>query len=1350
MNVMNAGLCQNGAVLTGRELEQYSRRKGLCQICAGSETHKRAGKLFKRNQWEPLTVRSNINGSSGEDINSCDYLVYKGYCLQPTCYTLEQAKELLGEKPTSRQRPLNASLVVASEKRSSGAYANANTNAKNTSASALPKSKSTPPVTWKRASSTGSASNHNNTSSSSLSVCDYVRSSSHNSSRSVHNNTPRRGSYSTHYGAASQRMLNNSQQSLNDSASSITSPSGRRQDYRQQQQRQRMSSTRSGMSGRLSPTESMLGSPSSSLHTWSRDVPFITLPTLENRDTASASATTTATEALNWNDGGREIRDQDLIFGDITEENSSCGSVMGNAAAANKAKKVYRPAATTQKKLKGRTIKKLMKALTGKKHEQQVSSSDSATSASLSSESWIQAILPGSGFVARAATFEGAFRAVQALDLAANDNAQGTSFCSNHLGSQNLDALCLQSQRLDIVDIETVLAGDEVDSLHRRWLSEESLLDDYDFDHDSINSKDDMVDNHDVSPNDAHEIFFDISRNLLVRLSHVCSGDMEELELEANLDDFLYDDIETKPLENPEEEKKDDDSESTPFLVFKTRASLESEISRCEQAVDIAEQSDDPSTIQTGIEARGRLDMLLPLREVHMTKYQLKTRIKQITRSLQDLDANKLVARYEFAMEKDQLTKQLNEEVLEENKIQQHVTLLHEPEDFRLPGQSAKVHVRSHMLKSVQVKSRDVSRKETTNSRIDVGSRRSIVSELGDNITDIGMETQAHMTVFQSAPLAYVDPITGTHHVCPLLDFEYEARALTQSLKDAKGKSVKVNLEFDIATTDRLSAFLANSESRVMHLSCHGHPEYLALENGFGGMQVLSVQDLKRFVGVGAGNLEVVFVSACHSKAAGTAFLEAGIKHVICCRQDDKFRDEGAIEFARSFYRAVALNNTLKQAFKIAQEAMRVSPMVRNSKAEYEKFILLPELPDSDPYHDVHIFQHNIGFHSLAPSEGTKLRDHSRMLPRVPQFFIGRESDMYTVLEALRSSDLVRIQGGPGVGKSTLVAATARYIEQRQKSFLFDDILWLTAQQESVDSKDTLSLSFSRLLKVIARARDTLPQRDLAYREYWGLLLRQIQGKRTLIVIDGKDFTTMASLEGLGVFLSDLLKISNAKVIAVGLPWTEQEPMESTTITIDALDFDATVLLFSRVASSPSFSAKQIISGLAAFPRSDNSASETLKHWRRRKIYECIGKGIPSNIRRSAQNMSDADLAELLKKSKRPLAAIDSRSELVAKIKELEESEAFQQKNKQFLAARDTNEMIKELHCLSRHFPSLEELEETEKDLQHSLQIATASKQYENADQLQRCLATVHKQISMELGTAQPANGPPPATARNQ
>lgn len=102
--------------------------------------------------------------------------------------------------------------------------------------------------------------------------------------------------------------------------------------------------------------------------------------------------------------------------------------------------------------------------------------------------------------------------------------------------------------------------------------------------------------------------------------------------------------------------------------------------------------------------------------------------------------------------------------------------------------------------------------------------------------------------------------------------------------------------------------------------------------------------------------------------------------------------------------------------------------------------------------------------------------------------------------------------------------------------------------------------------------------------------------------------------------------------------------------------------------------------------------------------------------------------------SERPLIGIDSRSEiLVGKIKELEDCESFNQKNGQFLVARDKNRMVEELHYLSRHFPSLEELAQTKRDLQHSLQIAVASKRYEKADQLQKCLESVQKQISTEL-----------------
>jgi hypothetical protein len=79
----------DGKLISGQDLRDYATRLGLCQMCAQHKTHKKAGSILNRS-WEPITA-----------IDEQDmYTVYKGYCLQPTCYTFGKAQELLGERTT--------------------------------------------------------------------------------------------------------------------------------------------------------------------------------------------------------------------------------------------------------------------------------------------------------------------------------------------------------------------------------------------------------------------------------------------------------------------------------------------------------------------------------------------------------------------------------------------------------------------------------------------------------------------------------------------------------------------------------------------------------------------------------------------------------------------------------------------------------------------------------------------------------------------------------------------------------------------------------------------------------------------------------------------------------------------------------------------------------------------------------------------------------------------------------------------------------------------------------------------------------------------------------------------------
>jgi Leucine Rich repeat len=77
-----------GVFLEGEALEEFCEKRGLCPLCARTKVRKRVFKLFKKNKWEPLTQISK-DGTA--------YLVYKGFCVKPDCFTLEQAKRLAGD-----------------------------------------------------------------------------------------------------------------------------------------------------------------------------------------------------------------------------------------------------------------------------------------------------------------------------------------------------------------------------------------------------------------------------------------------------------------------------------------------------------------------------------------------------------------------------------------------------------------------------------------------------------------------------------------------------------------------------------------------------------------------------------------------------------------------------------------------------------------------------------------------------------------------------------------------------------------------------------------------------------------------------------------------------------------------------------------------------------------------------------------------------------------------------------------------------------------------------------------------------------------------------------------------------
>jgi len=383
------------------------------------------------------------------------------------------------------------------------------------------------------------------------------------------------------------------------------------------------------------------------------------------------------------------------------------------------------------------------------------------------------------------------------------------------------------------------------------------------------------------------------------------------------------------------------------------------------------------------------------------------------------------------------------------------------------------------------------------------------------------------ITVLFSAPLVFADE-TNNLHPFAKLDFDLERELLWQCMKEA---SRDIELTFDNAHHSRLLATLTKRCS-CLHYSGHGHPHFLPFEDGMGGPNWLNVQDIKELiVRDGAAPFKFVFVSACHSGLAGETFASAGVPHVVCCQQEQELKDTAALAFTRSFYLALAVGHTVKESFEQGCKAVRATPNLKDPEKEMEKFVLLPK----DGNHDVPVFRakpvlewpkqaKNLG---PEPSKARRRNSLTRMrsitalgarsselstrnmmqddpAPTAPQFFIGREVDMYYILTALlkMKKRLVNVLGEPGIGRSSLVCALCHYINERASTITEVQRIYFIKPKHGGRNVSCRSL-LRQLVNKLHEAGKCRPSDDDA--EVEGMLdtiSRSLKNDKALIVFD--------------------------------------------------------------------------------------------------------------------------------------------------------------------------------------------------------------------------------------------------------
>ncbi len=337
------------------------------------------------------------------------------------------------------------------------------------------------------------------------------------------------------------------------------------------------------------------------------------------------------------------------------------------------------------------------------------------------------------------------------------------------------------------------------------------------------------------------------------------------------------------------------------------------------------------------------------------------------------------------------------------------------------------------------------SEKPTTSSETE---KEHVLAPVISRQNSISSRKNNTLHVLFAAPLALRDRWGNLHPAGKLLPYKKESAEIKQVFEDV---SRDISVKFDFATSESIRYALTFG-CRALHFSGHGHPNAVWLEDGCAGLQLMNKDTLLQLLRAGDDhrNIEFVFLAACYSEALAAAWVELGVKHVVCVQIYAKIQDSAAVIFTKHFYRALLSGKTVENSFNIGRQAVKSSPYVNEADTESKKFILLPE---DAPHNDVIFNRKTVNEWPSVPSHciygaaehsSTVLTSPgSTHIPQPPIIFEGRQVDMYRVIFQISRNRIITLTGDLGVGKSALAYAACTYMADRRMPWLQDGIVLL-------------------------------------------------------------------------------------------------------------------------------------------------------------------------------------------------------------------------------------------------------------------------------------------------------------------
>ena len=467
------------------------------------------------------------------------------------------------------------------------------------------------------------------------------------------------------------------------------------------------------------------------------------------------------------------------------------------------------------------------------------------------------------------------------------------------------------------------------------------------------------------------------------------------------------------------------------------------------------------------------------------------------------------------------------------------------------------------------------------------------------------------LTVFHASPLVAIDS-DGEIISLDASSLDREHYHLTGALE----QEVNIRIDHKICTPCNFQDFL-NDGGRVLHFACHEENDMVYMEQGKGKADLISMNELKAWIR--KASLELVVVADCSSDMKLVEAFE-GVPHVVCCPVLRYKLDEAALVFCQALYKSLARLETVGAAFLAANRAVRDSTHLSytGGRQATGKYRLLPEGKN----HNTVLFQrqdelNKIPALSLPPT---------RVLPYPPLVFVGRQVNVYQLLNDVRETRLVHVVSE--MGGASIVKSACQYMARRREEFVHD-IIWLPPRLGQLDGLTSLCL----------RVFDSVINREVRNQNDLTRLIEILKNKQVLLVCDIREFDDV--FEGLMDFLAKVFELTaDTKAIVVFHEIDAVPSSLSTEKVIQAqpLGYSSSVSLFGLLCPHVT---KRVVPSVASLQDFKNLLVPTAGYVGNVKlkmtiinIYNLLGSGDPSRIRELALSMTSKEYESLIQVGK--------------------------------------------------------------------------------------------------------------------